>query len=47
LVGFNRTLLLISGLNELVPGAHFRGRSKPPIGSSDKDPLPDSLTWAV
>jgi hypothetical protein len=33
LVGFDQLLLLISSFNELVPGANFRGRSKPSIGS--------------
>jgi hypothetical protein len=28
-VGFDRPLLLISSFNKLVPGANFRGRSKP------------------
>jgi hypothetical protein len=32
-VGFDRPLLLISSFNKLLPGANFRGRSKPPIGS--------------
>jgi hypothetical protein len=32
-MGFDRPLLLISSFNKLVPGANFRGRSKPPTGS--------------
>ncbi len=32
-VGFDRPLLLINSFNKLVPGANFRGRLKPPIGS--------------
>jgi hypothetical protein len=32
-VGFDRPLLLINSFNKLVPGANFRDRSKPPIGS--------------
>jgi hypothetical protein len=32
-VDFDRPLLLISSFNKLVPGANFRDRSKPPIGS--------------
>jgi hypothetical protein len=32
-VGFDRPLLLIGSFNKLLPGANFRGWSKPPIGS--------------
>jgi hypothetical protein len=43
-IGFrvvDRPLLLISSFNKLVPGATFRGRSKPPIGSVEflSDPI--------
>jgi hypothetical protein len=30
-VGFDRPLLRISSFNKSVPGANFRGQSKPPI----------------
>jgi hypothetical protein len=37
-VGFGRPLLLIRSFNKLVPGANFRDRSKPPIGSVEFRP---------